>query len=146
MLLGVNKILAVTTDAQKIAVIEQIDSGNKRLRTFKQELDKLLSPVQRKHTLNSSEVDMDTEVMDLKRDLEAQLEDEIKKRNAINKIAATDPKQKSSHSGGDRKDIEVQVLISERLISKTKEHLDILNSVCALFNIDRPKSKRSKCF
>jgi serine/threonine-protein kinase MRCK len=39
MLEGVNKILSVTTDAQKVSVIGQIDAANKRIRAFKAELE-----------------------------------------------------------------------------------------------------------
>jgi hypothetical protein len=51
MLEGVNKILAVTTDAQKVTVIGQIDAANKRLRSFKLELQKLTENSKRGNTI-----------------------------------------------------------------------------------------------
>ncbi|KAJ3304295.1 hypothetical protein HDV03_002910 [Kappamyces sp. JEL0829] len=128
MLEGVNRILAVTTDAQKMAVIGQIDAINKRIRTFKLELDKLMSPSKRGHTITSSDVDEEAEALDLRHELEAQLEDELKKREALNKIAIGDKKK---FKGSDQaKDIEVEILVSDRLIAKTRETIDILKSVC----------------
>ena len=52
MLEGVNKILAVTTDAQKVTVIGQIDAANKRLRTYKAELERVVEN-KRGHTIVS---------------------------------------------------------------------------------------------
>ncbi len=71
-------------------------------------------------------MDEETEARDLIRELEAQLEDEIKKRDALNKLAVTDKKKKHSDQA---KDIEVEILVSDRLIQKTRESLDILKSV-----------------
>lgn len=126
MLEGVNKILTVTTDSQKVAVIGQIDAANKRLRAFKLELEKLndtssgTAPMQ----------DQDAEEKNLIRELEAQLEDESKKREALNKLAIGD-KKKAKHSE-QNKDLEVEILVSDRLISKTKASLDVLRSVSKL--------------
>ena len=49
------KILGVTTDAQKIAVIDQIDSSNKRLRALKHELEKLSPLVSDSRALSPSD-------------------------------------------------------------------------------------------
>ena len=61
------------------------------------------------------------------RELEAQLEDELKKRDVLGKLAVED-KKKHKHSE-QAKDIEVEILVSERLIAKTKESIDILKMV-----------------
>lgn len=44
MLEATQKILDVTSESQKVAVIGQIDAANKRMRTFKNELEKLTDP------------------------------------------------------------------------------------------------------
>lgn len=53
MLEGVKRILAVTTDAQKVSVIGQFDAGNKRLRTFKLELERINEPKRGHHSIVS---------------------------------------------------------------------------------------------
>lgn len=44
------KILEATSEAQKVTVINQIDNANKRIRTFKSELEKLTDPA-KKHVV-----------------------------------------------------------------------------------------------
>lgn len=121
MLEGLNKILAVTTDAQKISTIGQIDAANKRIRTFRTELSKL--------TGAKSENSLDTEEFALKEfitELDDQLMDELKKRDALGKLAASDKKKRQPDQT--TKDIDVEILVSERLIAKCKENLEILRS------------------
>ena len=122
MLEGVNKILAVTTDAQKITAIGQIDAANKRLRTFKTELEKLTGHKGDAATESSEEY----EAMQLLKELDAQLQDEMKKKEALSKLAAADKKKKTLEPG---KDIEIEILVSERLIAKCKEGIETLKSV-----------------
>ncbi len=49
MLEATQKILDVTSESQKVAVIGQIDAANKRMRTFKNELEKLTDPSKKVH-------------------------------------------------------------------------------------------------
>jgi serine/threonine protein kinase len=119
---GVNKILTVTTDAQKFTVIGQIDASNKRIRAFKQELEKLEEEKNGRGASN----DQEKEIHTLRKDLQAQLEDEVKKRDALTKLAAAGEKKKKNSDQS--KSIEVEILTSDRIIAKTKEQLDLLNS------------------
>jgi serine/threonine protein kinase len=119
---GVNKILNVTTDAQKFTVIGQIDASNKRIRAFKQELEKLEEEKNGKGASN----DQEKEIQVLRKDLQAQLEDEMKKRDALTKLAAAGEKKKKNSDQS--KSIEVEIMTSDRIIAKTKEQLDLLNS------------------
>lgn len=118
MLEGVNKILSVTTDAQKIVAIGQIDAANKRIRTFKAELEIL----EHGESFDSPEVAGENALL---KELEGQLEDEITKRGALNRLANSDKKKSTDSS----KDYEVEILVSERIVSKCKEGIEILKSV-----------------
>lgn len=130
MLEGVNKILAVTTDAQKITAIGQIDAANKRLRTFKTELEKLTG---NKGDI-AAESSEENDAIQLLKELDAQLQDEMKKKEALSKLAAADKKKKVSEQG---KDIEIEILVSERLIAKCKEGIETLKSVTPFTNLDQ---------
>ena len=154
------KILGVTTDAQKIAVIDQIDSSNKRLRALKHELEKLsplvsdsraLSPsdskdvskiitymcislcgvtelylfqsLEKVHSTNDVDrsATIASEAQQLKKEIEEQLEDETKKRDALSKLALIDAKKKSRDANATTsKDVEVELLTTDRIIAKLK--------------------------
>lgn len=61
--------------------------------------------------------------------MEAQIQDEQKKREFLTQLAVAD-KKKHKHSHSEQaKDIEVELLLCDRLIAKLKEQIDILNSV-----------------
>ncbi|KAJ8330632.1 hypothetical protein O5D80_001153 [Batrachochytrium dendrobatidis] len=137
------KILSVTTDAQKVTVISQIDSSNKRLRALKGELEKLTPAVNKgveviSESMSSSKESLENasivseygnqkqsdELFALRKEFEAQLEDETKKRDALHKLAQVDPRKKQKES----KDVEVELVTTDRIIAKIKEGLEILNS------------------
>nr|KAJ3420367.1 hypothetical protein HK105_005752 [Polyrhizophydium stewartii] len=136
------KILGVTSDAQKVLVISQIDSSNRRLRALKNELDKLLPLVNKSlgsanASMSSSKDSMENasqaeslgskaadEYLSLRKELEAQLEDENKKREALSKLTHSDARKKQKEP----KDVDVELLTSDRIIAKIKEGLEILNS------------------
>ncbi|KAH6563038.1 hypothetical protein BASA50_002666 [Batrachochytrium salamandrivorans] len=137
------KILSVTTDAQKVTVISQMDSSNKRLRALKAELEKLTPIVSRSidqanESLSSSKESLENgslvaesisskcmdECQSLRKELEAQLEDETKKRDALHKLAYSDHRKKQK----DVKDVEVELLTTDRVIAKIKESLETLSS------------------
>jgi hypothetical protein len=122
MLSGVNKILAVTTDAQKVTVIGQIDAANKRLRSFRTELERLEAQKQHGGPLESTE---EQKVNSMKADLQAQLKEETTKREALGKLVVYDKKKKNDEI---TRNLEIEILTSDRIIAKTKENLQILES------------------
>ena len=74
-------------------------------------------------------MDPNNEAKELKKELEAQIQDEQKKREFLTQLAVAD-KKKHKHSHSEQaKDIEVELLLCDRLIAKLKEQIDILNSV-----------------
>ncbi|KAJ3325912.1 Rho-associated protein kinase 2 [Boothiomyces sp. JEL0866] len=116
-----SKMLELITDAQKVTVINQIDASNRRIRTLNMELEKLLeeeSGVDTHSHANAAE--------SLRKELAAQLEDEVKKREALSKLAVGDKKKK--HNSEQAKAIEVEILTSDRIIAKIKENVEILDS------------------
>eukprot|EP00842_Homolaphlyctis_polyrhiza_P006316 jgi/Hompol1/6686/HPOL_005052-RA len=134
------KILGVTTDTQKITVISQIDASNKRLRVLKHELEKLTALAGKKMyaaetSLASSKDSIDDstsvrgaestvkasdDAQSLRKELEEQLEDETKKREALSKLASNDGKKKSKEGHANAKDVEIELLTTDRVIAKIK--------------------------
>ncbi|KAJ3277142.1 hypothetical protein HDV01_000194 [Terramyces sp. JEL0728] len=116
-----SKMLELITDAQKVTVINQIDASNRRIRTLNLELEKLMeeeSGVDTHSHANAAE--------SLRKELTAQLEDEIKKREALSKLAVGDKKKKNNSEQS--KALEVEILTSDRIIAKIKENVEILDS------------------
>lgn len=124
------KILAVTTDAQKVAAIAQLDASTKRMRSLKDEYSALLSKGSRSTNSSTQEFGNLGEAA-IRKKIEEQLEDETKKRAALHKVAMSE-KRKSrdllSLQGHSSKDVEVELLSTDRSIAKLKEGLEILNS------------------
>lgn len=123
MLQGVNKIMSVSSESQKIAVLGQIDAANKRVRQFKGELERL--QLERESYGKGAAEKRENTVSLMRRDLENQLEDEQQKRDEYSKLLSTLKKKKESEQS---KQIEVEILTSDRLLAKTKEYLQILDS------------------
>lgn len=160
MQVATEKILSVTTDAQKVTAIGQLDSCNKRLRILRQELDKIVSSSTsnfKDSEFQISENDIDgiiegtennaSHITHLRKLLEDQLDDDTKKRSALSKIIQKEKHIFNSHSNMSSKDIDVEILATDRSIHKTKEYLDILNSndqlkIRALVNQLTEKTKK----
>ena len=131
MLQATEKILSVTTDAQKVIAIGQLDACNKRLRALRAEFEKL-----NEAATSPSGIPIDwgydqlSQEANLKKELEEQLEDEVKKRNALAKVVQSEKRKSRDllNLSSQSKDIEVEILSTDRIIAKIKENLEILNS------------------
>ena len=123
MLLGVNRILSVSSENQKVAVLGQIDAANKRVRQFKSELERL--QLERDGAGKGAAEKREDTVALLRRELETQSQEEQQKRDEYSKLMSTLKKKKNEEQS---KQIEVEILTSDRIIAKTKEYLQILDS------------------
>jgi hypothetical protein len=140
MKVATEKILSVTTGAQMANTIVQLDASSKRLRALKQEYEKVLSPkfsdfadCDESFDVDSLHVTAQEDI--LKKELEEQLEDELKKRDALAKILMKEKrKTRDSHNFSSRevmsnqKDIDLELISTDRAIAKKKEYLEILAS------------------
>jgi hypothetical protein len=131
------KILAVTTDAQKVVAIGQLDASNKRLRALRQEYEKVAAQLSGPGASRGSMADSDNDnavfsaqEAQLKKDLEDQLEDDTKKRAALSKVIQQEKRRSRDmlNMSNGAKDIDLELIATERSIAKTKENLEILAS------------------
>lgn len=107
------KILAVTTSAHKVVAISSMDASNKRLRSLKLDLDKLVAGLKEGMDLT----DYTAQETIMHKTLIDQLEDETSKKAALAKV------QNETSS----KDIDLEIITTERRIAKLREKLQVFD-------------------
>lgn len=131
------KILAVTTDAQKVVAIGQLDASNKRLRALRHEYEKVndQESQHRSSKMSSEDTECDTSTQEaqesqIKKELEEQLEDDTKKRAALSKVIMQEKRKTRDliHTSSSAKDVDLELIATDRSIAKAKENLEILAS------------------
>ncbi|KAJ3109830.1 hypothetical protein HDU97_000060 [Phlyctochytrium planicorne] len=142
MHVAAERILNVTTEAQKPSVLAQLDVANKRIAKMKSELQSLNDQLNSKNGIadegmgTSSPTNLDEisaevfeeEVQFCKRELESQLDDEVRKYNNLLKLVGPSHSMRGQIKGAvpiqtNFKEIESEIQSTESMLHKIKEDL-----------------------